>query len=384
MSFRLTSLRRRSINRARDQGRTRRRRWIWALEDLEERALLSGNPTIYTVTDTSDDPSDTGSFRNAINQANANTNPAGSLIRFDPTVFDVSRPQPAPSGTIRLNSTLELSEKAGPEMIDGPGVNNWGHISGNGITGTQVTVFKIATGVTAILSGLSIGSGNSNSHSLTAGYSTSGGGGIDNEGTLTVNDCIILGNDAWYGGGLYNSGILTVNGSRIDGNSAGYGGGIYNYVSGTLKVEDSNLEGNDTGVVISFGGGSPNECLSCGGGIYNLGTFTSVNSTFVANTSDNGGAIYNVSGTMTIVNGTITGNSLGNAITPNGGGGLVVEGGTIVLNNTIVAATSRAPVAATGQRYCRDGLLVQRVQPDRDWWLRRPAKRRQRQPGRRG
>ncbi len=351
MLSRLSSMRHDWVSRLRNPARTRRRSRIWSLEGLEERVLLSGNATVYTVTDTSDDPSDTGSVRYAINQANANANPAGSLIHFDPAVFNASAPQPTPSGTIYLKSTLELSEKAGPEMIDGPGVNNWGHISGNGVIGpgqvTQVTVFKIASGVTASLSGLGVGSGKSNSDSLTPGFSTSGGGGIDNEGTLTVNDCIIGGNGAWYGGGLYNSGILTVNGCRIVGNSGSYGGGIYNYVSGTLKVEDSVIEGNDTPVGISFGGGSPTECLNCGGGIYNLGAFTAVNSTFVSNVSDDGGgAIYNVSGTMTIVNGTITDNSVRNATTPSEGGGLVIGGGTIVLNNTIVGATSRAPAAA--------------------------------------
>ena len=85
---------------------------IRALEDLEDRVLLSGNPTVYTVTDLSDSGTDTGSLRYAIIQANANTNPAGSLIQFDPLVFSSAE-------TILLGSILELSETAGPEMIDG-------------------------------------------------------------------------------------------------------------------------------------------------------------------------------------------------------------------------------------------------------------------------
>ena len=76
-----------------------------------------GNPTVYTVTDISVQlPDDTGDLLYAINQANNNTNPAGSEIEFDPTVF--GSPQ-----TITLASTLVLSETAGPEVIDGPGAS---------------------------------------------------------------------------------------------------------------------------------------------------------------------------------------------------------------------------------------------------------------------
>ena len=89
------------------------------LEGLEGRVLLSGSPTIYTVDLTSDTgtstSTDAGDLLYCVTQANANTNIAGSEIQFDPTVFNPATPQ-----TITLASTLELSETAGPEMIDGP------------------------------------------------------------------------------------------------------------------------------------------------------------------------------------------------------------------------------------------------------------------------
>ena len=84
MSLRLSSVHR-STSRAPQQARARRRRRLWALEGLEGRVLLSGNhPTNYTVTDTSDSVTDTGSLPCAITEANANTNSAGSVIEFDP------------------------------------------------------------------------------------------------------------------------------------------------------------------------------------------------------------------------------------------------------------------------------------------------------------
>ena len=95
----------------------RRRRRLWALEGLEDRVLLAA--TLYTVnaiTDTGAGSGTTGDLLYCIDQANANSNTAGSLIQFDPTVFGT--PQ-----TITLSSTLTLSETAGPEVISGPGAN---------------------------------------------------------------------------------------------------------------------------------------------------------------------------------------------------------------------------------------------------------------------
>src|SRR6516225_3436855 len=103
--------------RVTDAGRSQRRLWP-AVIALEGRALLA----TFTVNSTADDGS-TGTLRWAVAQANANTNPAGSVINFDPVLF--STPQ-----TITLTSTLTLSDTAGPEVIVGPGAS-LGTVSGN-------------------------------------------------------------------------------------------------------------------------------------------------------------------------------------------------------------------------------------------------------------
>lgn len=116
---------RRKIRRSsHDSSPALRRVFRPALGWLEARVLLSGNPTYYTVNLTSDtgassgtdattgDPS--GDLLWAVTQANSNANAAGAVIDFDPTAF--ATPQ-----TIALSSTLELSESAGPETIQGPG-----------------------------------------------------------------------------------------------------------------------------------------------------------------------------------------------------------------------------------------------------------------------
>ena len=103
-------------SRARATAGARCRKRAWLLEGLEDRLLLSGSPTIYTVNSTNGGVSgsgDSGTLPYVIGLANADSNTAGSEIQFDPTVF--ASPQ-----TITLSSTLELSETAGPEVIDGP------------------------------------------------------------------------------------------------------------------------------------------------------------------------------------------------------------------------------------------------------------------------
>lgn len=80
------------------------------------------------------------------------------------------------------------------------------------------------------------------------------GGGINNSGTLTVNNSTIRRNTAYglcgtrhcHGGGIENGGTLTINRSTVSGNSAPVGGGgIENY--GPLTVSNSTLSGNSAG-----------------------------------------------------------------------------------------------------------------------------------------
>ncbi|HKI18484.1 MAG TPA: right-handed parallel beta-helix repeat-containing protein, partial [Isosphaeraceae bacterium] len=86
-----------------------------------------GNRTVYTVNLTSDIEAfnganamtaTSGDLLWAMTQANANTNPAGSVIEFDPAVFNSSSPK-----AITLTNTLELSEAPWPEVIQGPGAS---------------------------------------------------------------------------------------------------------------------------------------------------------------------------------------------------------------------------------------------------------------------
>ena len=103
-------------------------------------------------------------------------------------------------------------------------------------------------------------------------------GGIFNNGTAAMIDCVVTGNEAYGtdGGGIYNGETLTMTNCNVSANSAFVsGGGIYN--AGTLTMTNSTFSGNSA--------------LSCGGGIYDDGLrLTMTNSIAALNSADEEGA----------------------------------------------------------------------------------------------
>ncbi len=306
-----------------------------SMEALEARMLLSG-ATIYTVNSASSSISGTGNSGTlpyVIGQANSDPNPAGSEIEFDPTVFATSTPQ-----TITLVRTLELSETAGPELIDGPGATV---LTVNSNDDSPIRVFLIDKGVAATLGGLTIANGVAQIEDDESAIDSSGDGGgvFNNGGTLTVENCTVTNNFAdENGGGIYNSGTLTLVGSTITENrgaSDADGGGVYNS-GGNVQVTNCQFTGNTA--------------QGNGGGIFNSkGTMAINGSTIDDNTSTDGGGIFVSTGTVTINGSTLNGNSasedVGEEDTSEGsGGGLYNSSGSVHLTNCNVSSNSaRSP-----------------------------------------
>ena len=69
-----------------------------------------------------------------------------------------------------------------------------------------------------------------------------------NNGTLTLDTVTIRGGEQTFGGGVLNQGSLTVRDSTVTGNTGNTAGGLYN-VAGTMTVENSTVSGNSASYI---------------------------------------------------------------------------------------------------------------------------------------
>jgi CSLREA domain-containing protein len=131
------------------------------------------------------------------------------------------------------------------------------------------------------------------------GYASStgldGGGGVYNNGILTITGCVIRDNQTpRIGGGVDNTGALIITNSTFHHNSALDGGGVFNGGTATLNN-------------VTF---YENTGEQTGGAFDNWLTAGLTNVTFSGNTSPSGGGIFN-DGDLALLNCTITGNTSG-------------------------------------------------------------------------
>ncbi len=125
---------------------------------------------------------------------------------------------------------------------------------------------------------------------------------------------------------IYNyGGQVTINGCVLTGESIGPPALLNVGVTSGMTVTNSLIYGNSS------------TSLN-GGGVLNSGTLTVSNSTITGNTAAYwGGGIYNI-GTLTVSNSTITGNTANASTSP--GTGIDNNGGTVTITSSIVAGNS--------------------------------------------
>jgi predicted outer membrane repeat protein len=237
---------------------------------------------------------------------------------------------------------------------------------------------------------------------LQNGQSTGPGGAINNETAtihLTVIDSEIADNTAAAagGGGIFNQGFLTLNNVAIHDNSVpnGPGGGIYNlgradlnnttFVNNQANTGGGIRSANLMTITNSFIGAA-NRSISDGGGIYNAGTnsrITLLNSIINSNeaTAGSGGGIYNegilissgtlISGNLTRDIGTVT-NTASGQLTLNGAdfkqqrqtqaGGALFNGGNANLISVFItsnqAGTSGGGIDNAGNLYIDSNTII--------------------------
>lgn len=139
--------------------------------------------------------------------------------------------------------------------------------------------------------------------------------------TVAMSSLTVSSGKAVDGGGILNNGVLSLTQCSIDGNAAdGYGGGIYNTSTGTLTLNRCTCAGNNSDGTV-FGGG----------GISNDGILEVNQSTFTGNLAAAGGGAIDSYITLTVKQSTFTKNS---AATVGGGISSTVP---VEMSNTIVA-----------------------------------------------
>ncbi len=187
------------------------------------------------------------------------------------------------SGPLTLGKNVTIDASAAPGLT----------VSGNNAS----RVFEVSASTTATVKYINVMNG----------YGWQLGGGIINNGSLTLDHVNVTDNnmatnagDYWQGGGgIYNGDGSTLNliDSSVSNNHAAWsGGGVYGFFNSTVNILRSTISGNVSNDV--------------GGGIRSLGNFNIVDSTISGNTATgwHGGAIFHTDGNMTITSSTIANN----------------------------------------------------------------------------
>ncbi len=322
-----------------------------ALAALAPAASAVPTPVTYTVNTTLDgvtgcgSPSDTCGLRAAILAADK----AGATATID-----------LPAGTYTLSNLGELLiAPSGPSMtltIQGAG-------AGSTIIDAdqQSRALEIGSGATVTIQGVTVKNGLAQQpvNASCGGANplpVAGGGGILDQGTLTLNQDVISGNRALGpGGGIADmsaEGPLTITDTTISGNTTcegaqplqADGGGIFTCGCNSTIISDSTISDN----------GTPAGTQSSGGGIADEGysPLQITDTTISGNTSTAGGGIFSGlvegGGDVTLTGDTVSGNT---ASAPVGveapfisgmGGGILNQSDNLSIVNSTIADNTAA------------------------------------------
>lgn len=186
-------------------------------------------------------------------------------------------------------------------------------------------LFYVAAGGNLTLKRLTLSKGD-------VGTEDSGGGAIHNDGSLTVEECILgPDNKSNYGGAILNfAGTAELKRCAVVDNQADWGGGLYNYIYGTMNVYDSEIRGNN--VILA----------SNGGGIINFNTMLIDRCVIRNNSAAHGGGVSNLAtpSNLTIKDSNVSSNTAW----VYGGGFNIHEGNATIINCCV--ANNTAPTGA--------------------------------------
>lgn len=230
-------------------------------------------------------------------------------------------------GTFRLTSTLIVEQAL---TLIGAGTDQTIFDGGD-----SVRVLHIESGNAVTVQDLTITRG-------LAPEEADRGGGILNEGELTLRGVAVTASNAGLGGGIFNqvSSLRLETESRFAGNSASSGGGIFSQLGKLTLAATSSVTGNQA---------------SNGAGLFIQGataTLESGSSVAENDASANGGGIFMQDGTVTVE----TGSSVRENDASANGGGIFMQGGTLTLQTGSSVANNTADSGSGGGIFRQGGL----------------------------
>jgi hypothetical protein len=358
------------------------------VEALEQR-MAPATLTVNTLAD--NNPTTTLSLRQAIAVVDHQTEQglsAQQLAQITGTLGNHDRIQftPGLAGTITLNTSSSDLEVTNNVVIAGPGADLL-QIDGN----QAIRVLHVGSGAEVSLSGLSIQNGK-----IVLSGVADGGGGIFNEGTLSLTNCLVTnnqvtvslagtGNETLYcqGGGIFNTGTITLDHCTLSDNSANLliddiqagndnGGGLYSN-HGDVTLTDCTIVGNSANVqeaiqdgdVVAYGGG-----LTCDNGTLTMTGCTVANNNATGGASPDyppseaspagrGGGIHVYSSTASLSNCTIVNNTTSSDTTLEGlGGGVSVQDAHLTLTSCTVTGNTATGTTLSGEADSSGGIYL--------------------------
>ncbi|MCB0860044.1 MAG: Ig-like domain repeat protein [Solirubrobacterales bacterium] len=184
------------------------------------------------------------SLRAAIQAVAANNSgtSCGAVVSGGPTPINLSANTYTPfDGQIVVPAGVNI-------QINGDNVNNPQTTVIDGTGATAGRIFEIKLGATVKLSGLTVTGGQALNGQQAAtrfeAFVGEDGGGILNQGNLTLDHTVVTGNQAGDGGNGADGAIETLGGPA---GAGGNGGGIYNADSASLTITDSTISDNIAG-----------------------------------------------------------------------------------------------------------------------------------------
>jgi hypothetical protein len=309
--------------------------------DIGAYEILTLALVVDSLSDTEDGDFSAGniSLREAI--AATNGNPGADSITFAEALAGQTVLREASGSTLTVEDEVNINgPTAGRVTLD---------------ANSRGSVFLVESSATLRISGLV----------LTNGRSTDGAG-IDSQGVLEIDNCIITGNSSSFNGGAIAQfrGSLTVTNSTLSNNSATDEGGAIWAVDCNVTLTNCTFDANESargaGVyLVQSDAALIGDCTFSGnvarewaGGLWTTSSTVVIeNTTFDDNSSAGrgGGMFFGLAANVTMSQCTISNNS------SDDGGGVFSEGASLVITNSSISGNT---AAASGGARGGGGLFV--------------------------